>query len=1747
MEVAVGLFSSIRRLGRRFGGRRSVSKRRGLEHAERVCRFEEMEKRQLLAVTVAPIQLGVVYYEDADRNDVVGDTFTVTFNGGAQGTQMSKLVIDGDEKGDGMDGVDCFFDTAGTDPEGFNSVPFSVVSYGGVGSVKATVADGSSRLTLEFTGFDPGDTLVFSIDVDEFGPSSVAEGSEFSKSRLIGTFTNTHYYAAEQGDVFVNAYNPALDASGLTLPRDEYGQTGANSLAAYTDGGFVKLTQTPLPASIAGTVFLDDNLNNSQDTNDPGLKNVTITLADEDGKTYTRQTDANGDYKFENLAPGTYHIVETQPAGIYSVGAAAGKVGSETRGTTTSNPNEIVGAKLEGGDNSVENNFAEYQLASLSGQVYALPGKVWLPGQTVKLTDSTGKVTTATTDELGRYSFTGLKPGKYQIDEVQPAGYFDSTDYVGTAGGSLARTDTIIVTWLGSGVNGTGYDFSENIPASLSGQVYAVPGKVMLSGVTVSLLDSTGKVVQTKQTSASGQYSFTGLDAGTYRVDEIQPAGYYDFTDYVGTSGGTLSGTDSIVAIKLAYGTNATGYDFSENTPASLSGKVYAEPGTVMLAGVTIKLTDSAGNVVTAKTDDWGQYSFTNLKPGTYRVDEIQPDGYYDSTDYVGSEGGTLSGTDSITSITLGAGVDATDYDFSENLPASLSGKVYAEPGTVLLAGVTVKLLDGSGNVLKTATTDDWGQYAFTNLKPGTYRVDETQPDGYYDSTDYVGSEGGTLSGTDSITSITLGAGVDATDYDFSENLPASLSGKVYAEPGTVLLAGVTVKLLDGSGNVLKTATTDDWGQYSFANLKPGTYRVDETQPDGYYDSTDFVGSEGGTLSGSDSITSITLGAGVDATDYDFSENLPATISGRVYAQPGEEPLAGVTVKLTDAAGNVVTTKTDEWGQYSFTGLKPGTYRLDEVQPDGYADSTDYPGTAGGSTSGTDSIINVSLGAGVNATGYDFSEAKFARLSGFVYLDDSNDGVKDDGELPLEGVTLVLLDANGNRTDTTTVTDAEGAYSFENLNPNVTYGVAEEQPFEYQDGLDKAGDLGGTVGDDQITGVYLSSGANAQNYNFGELRLASIGGRVWAERDRDAEYDSNESPIGGVTIYLIDTSGTRVAETTTDTDGYYLFSSVKPGIYHLEEVQPSGYLEGGCVLGTSSGATNGANRMEYISLVAAQNATQYDFWELMPASISGYVFQDGPVHKYNQMSAPPDASTLSDGKLDADDTPIANVKLTLANSDGTPVTGDDGKPIQTTTNGNGYYEFTGLEPGVYTVIEDQPTGYADSIDVAGTSGGVALNGSSDVDTSAVTATSDAIVRIQLNSGDNATDYNFTEVKLEPAPFWIPQSTPEPLPALRPTEVAPAPGVIGAIYHSLPDMASQIVVLGGASPVPSHTWHLSVINGGQPRRMQDGMELTRTQTHTYFNVASWSGMDVRQGYWVIANAKGKVLRTSKFGIRGAIPVAGDWNGDGTTELGVFLAGEWFMDLNGDGVWDQGDLWAQLGHDEDQPVSGDWDGDGKSDIGIFGPAWAGDPKAIASEPGEPDPQNAPSKTGRYKNIPPSVDDATNGYRAMKQTSQGKLRADLIDHVFHYGTSGDRAVTGDWNGDGVYTIGVFRQGVFSLDVDGDGQWSLGDVSVPFGQVGDIPLVGDWNGDGRTELGVFRNGVVILDANGDRKIDAHDTVFKLGEPGDQVVSGDFDGDGVDDVAVYREQPPQGNAPQASDGAASDEVAARPVAAPTR
>jgi serine-aspartate repeat-containing protein C/D/E len=141
-------------------------------------------------------------------------------------------------------------------------------------------------------------------------------------------------------------------------------------------------------------------------------------------------------------------------------------------------------------------------------------------------------------------------------------------------------------------------------------------------------------------------------------------------------------------------------------------------------------------------------------------------------------------------------------------------------------------------------------------------------------------------------------------------------------------------------------------------------------------------------------------------------------------------------------------------------------------------------------------------------------------------------------------------------------------------------------------------------------------------------------------------------------------------------------------------------------------------------------------------------------------------------------------------------------------------------------------------------------------------------------------------------------------------------------------------------------------------------------------------------------------------------------------------------------------------------------------------------------------------------------------LRRGNQGSLRADAVDHVFQYGEEVDIPIAGDWNGDGIDQIAVFRGGTWMLDVDGDGRWTNDDQLARFGRVGDEPIVGDFNGDEIDEIGVVRGDVWIIDSDGDRRITGNDLriVVPREDSNSQPIVGDFDHDGKDEPGYYDE-----------------------------
>ncbi|QGJ68433.1 Hypothetical protein PBC10988_0920 [Planctomycetales bacterium 10988] len=1186
--------------------------------------------------------------------------------------------------------------------------------------------------------------------------------------------------------------------NGLTDGNDTVNDVFSEITLTPDDTGLDYDFAEILASTISGTVFNDDNNDGIQNGADAGIAGVTVTLTGTDdlgnAVNLTDTTDGNGDYSFTDLRPGEYTLTETQPASHLDGIDTLGTVNGLTDGNDTVNDvfSEIT---LTPDDTGLDYDFAEILASTISGTVFNDENNdgiqngadAGIAGVLITLTgtDDLGNAVnlTDTTDGNGDYSFTDLRPGEYTLTETQPASHLDGIDTLGTVNGLTDGNDTVNDVFseitLTPDDTGLDYDFAEILASTISGTVFEDDNNdgiqngpdAGIAGVLITLTgtDDLGNAVNlTDTTDANGDYSFTNLRPGEYTLTETQPPVYLDGIDTLGTVNGLTEGSytvnDVFAEITLTPDDTGLDYDFAEILPSSLSGTVFddlnnngvQDGGELGIPGVTVTLTgtDDLGAVSqTILTDANGNYSFTDLRPGEYTVTETQATGYLDGIDTLGTVGGTPNGNDTVndefSAVMLGTGDDGIDYDFAELQPASISGTVFddlnnngiQDGGELGIPGVTVTLT--GTNDFGTITpivlmTDANGNYIFENLRPGDYTVTETQPAGYLDGIDTVGSEGGIGTVNDVTSAISISAGEDGVNYNFAELQPASISGTVFDDTnndgiqngGEIGIPGVTVTLT--GTNDFGTITpivlmTDANGNHIFEDLRPGDYTVTETQPAGYLDGIDTVGSEGGNGTVNDVTSDISIVAGEDGVNYNFAELQPASLAGTVFddlnnngIQDGGEPgIPGVTVTLTgiNDFGTITpqVLTTDANGNYIFENLRPGTYVVTEDQPSGYLDGIDTVGSEGGDGTVNDVTSGIPIETGDTAVEYNFAELRPSSISGTVYLDVNNNQTQDPTEPGLGGVevTLTGTDDLGNPVNTTIITNPDGTYTFDELRPG-TYTVTETQPTGLLDGEENVGTAGGNLlPPDTINTITLVPDTQGIEYDFAELPPSSLAGTVFDDLDNDGIQDPGEPGLEGVTITLIGTDdrGNPVQlQVQTDADGNYLFENLRPGEYILLEAQPDGFLDGIDTIG-SIGGTLFDDEVR-LTIVPGQDGVEYNFGELQPASLSGQVYED----------------RINNGVFDPIDNPIAGVTITLMGTDdrGTLV------HLTTTTDSNGNYLFENLRPGTYSITETQPVGFLDGKDQLGS-----LGGQYNVN--------DRFDGIVLTPGDNGTDYDFADL------------------------------------------------------------------------------------------------------------------------------------------------------------------------------------------------------------------------------------------------------------------------------------------------------------------------------------------------------------------------------------------------------------------
>jgi serine-aspartate repeat-containing protein C/D/E len=859
-------------------------------------------------------------------------------------------------------------------------------------------------------------------------------------------------------------------------------------------------------------------------------------------------------------------------------------------------------------------------------------------------------------------------------------------------------------------------------------------GEAGIAGVVVQLKDAEGHVVASTSTDANGQYHFD-VNAGTYSVTVQAPAGYAVAPQ--GQGGNDASDSDigangSTAPIALAPGETNNKADAGLYRPASLGDTVWydtnrngvQDSGEAGVAGVKVTLLDASGHAVgaTITTDADGHYQFSGLQPGTYsvRFDQASlPDHYQFTGQGQGGDAATDSDANTVTGQTaqvtlasgdnyqhLDAGLVVQQATVGDRVWEDSNGNGVQDAGEQGVDGVTVSLKDAGGNTVGTVITHDGGQYSFT-VDPGTYTVSVAPPAGFSFTGAGKGGNGALDSdvGAGGDASVTLGAGENNHDIDAGIYRPASLSQVVWfdadrdgrMDDGESGAAGVKVILLDASGNPVPgaVATTDANGHYQFTDLPPGTYSVQfdkSSLPEGYNFTTAAQGGPGGAGSDADTgtgkTTQVTLASGQDMTLRAGLVIQQAKLGDTVWEDKnangvqdaGESGISGVTVQLKDSGGNVVqTTSTGVDGKYSFTA-DPGSYTVSVTAPKDYVftakdqggdDAKDSDFNAAGQSNG------VTLKAGdVNNT-IDAGLYKTASVGDKVWLDSNKNGVQDSGEAGIRGVKVTLLDAAGQQVGATVSTDANGNYLFSGLKPG-SYSVQFDKA-SLPEGMTFTGaNKGGDAVDSDVDASGLShsftltSGQVDKSVDAGVLAAATIGDRVWLDKNGNGLQDDGESGKSGVTVQLRDTSGAVIKTTTTDSNGNYKFS-VEAGTYSVDIKAPADYFittkDAGGNDATDSDAS-GSGNLGSVTVSAGQNVVNLDAGLYETGKIGDKVWYD----------------TNGDGIQQSSETGAKGVKVTLLNEPGVAIATD-------TTDAGGLYSFTDLAPGKYSVKFGAVDGY----------------------------------------------------------------------------------------------------------------------------------------------------------------------------------------------------------------------------------------------------------------------------------------------------------------------------------------------------------------------------------------------------------------------------------------------------------------------
>ena len=1067
---------------------------------------------------------------------------------------------------------------------------------------------------------------------------------------------------------------------------------------------------------VSGCAYVDANENLVHDESEQLITGVPVRLERLDGGAWTEaartETDLYGKYAFTGLSAGEYRVICTlsgQELYAVSVGTSmASEAGAVVGDAVTLEEAKSVSGGDVGLAPSARLALTIFQDSNGDGKRGDYDRGV--PGIEVTLLEGETPLDSTSTDSDGKAALYA-RAGRYTVRVTLPAGY-------GISDGSVqSRTVDLDVSFA------TGEEEALTLAVApvgaLGGRVFEDmdndgimgDGDPGVAGVTVRIEGNRTGTVREITTDETGEYLFDFLPDDMYTISATLPEGmlYARYSQTGGDLRSIFTGSNITREFPVRDAARVMDKNIGVVENGVISGVAFldlnyngrldeGEPG---YAGVTVEALRGSGSESQGKTEtgEDGAFRLEGLRGGDYQLRAILPD---DGSIFSVTAEGAASEVNrfeqrstrrefTIGGLTLGSGGETTALVGVARI-ASVSGVVFEDAGYdgVLgeedkrLSGIRVYAVDATGQSVADAITNSRGEYTLTGLMPGVYTVEVQRKAGYGFTRLRPAEDGGShvtaLVGEMGVTAemdIAMGEALTGVNAGM---LPASTVSGVFfhdvndnglRDENEIGMLGAEVRLVSEDGEIDLTQTPAEDGTYFFDGVMPGRYTLHYLL--GEHREMAKVAEGGNTVAhgGPDTVygpfevvmgEALTLPVAGAVTLGNFSGAVFEDLNANGQWDEGEKALAGAAVTLTpDRTGiEAAQAVTGADGAFDLEGLRPAGYTLTVALPEGYIFSCPLEGLAFG-TLGEQSLV-CAWQTLTDRTDKAIGAVKPGSISGVIWLDENEDGTRGEGELLMSGVSLELVDERGGTVVKRTASTDQG-FRFDNVRPG-TYTVRLTLPEQSSPAADSASTFVASGLKMTQTGVTVEAGEDVDGLTTGLISATSVAGRLYLDEN------GARTPLAGVTVSLYKGGELSPLMTVlTDDSGRYRFDGLWPDDYYLEAGLPSGTIfvrpddpnyESGASAVTASGEGSGTSELFYLHM--AQHRLDMDVIYIKPARVGDLAWLD----------------ENGNGLVDEGEPGIPGITVQLL---------QDGEAVyETVTDAYGYYLFTDVYPGAYTLV-----------------------------------------------------------------------------------------------------------------------------------------------------------------------------------------------------------------------------------------------------------------------------------------------------------------------------------------------------------------------------------------------------------------------------------------------------------------------------